>query len=596
MKKIIVAGAIVLAVGLGAWYWYAYYPVTSSLTYQAEPTRPADWRYLDASLSIDERVEDLLSRMTQAEKIGQMALIEKNSISDSTDISRYGLGGLLSGAGARPDPNTPAGWQDMVKNFDTYSRRSRLGIPILYGVDANHGHGNVPGATLFPHFIGLGATHDPELVKKIASATAKEIAATGVTWSFSPTLDVATDPRWGRAYETFGSDTANVTDLGVAYMRGLQEAASPVLAAAKHYVGNGDMEWGTSINKNFKIDQGVTRIDERTLRATHLPPFKAAVQNGALSVMAGLNTWQDKKLSANSYLLTDVLKKELGFKGFVVSDWYGVYEISPSPYRSLTTAVNAGVDMVMLPFDYKSFSLYMNLAVDRGDISRERLDDAVRRILRAKFAVGLFDRRPGGDLSTLNSPDHRALAREAVAKSQVLLKNRYQTLPLSKKTKRIVVAGSSADNIGRQNGAWTIEWQGVDGNWFGGTSILGGIREAVSGDTVVEYEKSGTIVNNPQAEIGIAVVGEAPYAEGWGDAAHPELSKEDIAAIKKLRSISRRLVVVIVSGRPVDISAISGDADAIVASWLPGSEGAGVADVLFGDQPFTGRLPMAWPL
>lgn len=560
-----------------------------------------DWPYLNSALPVEQRVEDLLSRMTQAEKIGQLALVDKGSV-DLNDVPLYGLGAILSGGGAKPEPNTPQAWQEMVMTFNTASRQSRLGIPVLYGIDANHGHGNVPGATLFPHFIGLGATHDSDLVRRIGMITAQEMAVTGIYWNFSPSVDVVRDIRWGRVYETFGSDTATISKLGGAYLEGLQSKisdSSSVVGSVKHYLGTGAMAWGTSQNPDFKIDQGATLTDEATLRAVHLPPFAAAVKAGVSSVMVGHLTWNGIELVANHYWLTDVLKNELSFNGFIVSDWYGVYEIPGSKYHALVTAINAGVDMVMLPYDYKPYTFYMQLALKRGDITVERLDDAVRRILRAKFAAGLFDNEIATNslLEELGSAEHRQVAREAVRKSLVLLKNNQRTLPLKKTTARIVVAGSSADNLGRQAGGWTVEWQGIDGNWISGTTILSGIRQAVSPTTKIEYDQAGNFPPSTNlADIGIAIVGEKPYAEGWGDDSHPALTSEDLATIKKVKQASKKLVVVIVSGRPLDIKPYQRDWDAIVAAWLPGSEGEGVADVLFGDYPFTGTLPIAWEI
>ena len=561
-----------------------------------------NWLYLNPTLPTEQRVEDLLSRMTQAEKIGQLALVEKNSVRNLTDVARYGLGAILSGAGGKPEPNTPEAWLAMVTSFDTASRNSRLGIPVLYGVDANHGHSNVPNATLFPHFIGLGATHDSNLVYRVARATAEEIATTGIYWSFSPSLDVVKDSRWGRTYETFGSDTDTVTKLGQAYLKGLESSTSTpiaVIGTTKHYLGVGAMMWGSSTNKDFFIDQGVTTVNEATLRAVHLPPFQTAINNGVMSVMVGLNTWQGQKLAASHYLITDVLKNELKFQGFVVSDWYGVYEIDASKYRSAVTAINAGVDLIMLPFDYKSFINDITTAVNNGDISMARLNDAVSRILSVKFKLGLFDHpiNQNQDLSAIGSSDHRDLAREAVRKSLVILKNNDRLLPLSKTADKIIVAGSSADNLGRQAGGWTVEWQGIDGNWIGGTTILDGIRQAVSPTTIVEYDQTGNFNDSSTlADVGLAIVGEKPYAEGWGDNPHPALTDEDLTTIKKVKQASKKIVVIIVSGRPLDIKPYQRDWDAIIAAWLPGSEGQGISDVLFGDYPFTGTLPTAWEI
>ncbi|MFA5935727.1 MAG: glycoside hydrolase family 3 N-terminal domain-containing protein [Patescibacteria group bacterium] len=570
------------------------FPVTT-----ARNCQDAAARYVDQTVPVEERISDLIARMTIEEKIGQMALIEKNNLHDPQDISTYHLGVLLSGGGSKPKDNTPEGWRAMIREFDTIARSDCLRVPLLFGVDANHGHGNIPGATIFPHSIGLGATKDADLVTRVAQATREELLATGVRWSFSPDTDIARDMRWGRVYETFGSDVETVSTLGRAYVEGLQNpfgSVSMIAGTAKHFLGSGAATWGTSVNKEYFLDQGVTNISETELRRTHLPPFQEAVKAGVMSVMAGLNRWQGAVIAANRYLLTDVLKNELGFRGFVVSDWYGVYEIAPSKYESTVTAINAGVDMVMLPFDYEIFTRDMREAIRNGDITEARLDDAVRRILRAKFSLGLFDEAElKVDASTFGSTAHRELAREAVRKSLVELKNIGQTLPLRKDFSRIIVAGSAADNLGQQMGAWTVEWQGIDGNWIPGTTILAGVKRTVSPETIVEYRREGNFLSTKTlADVGIAVVGEKPYAEGVGDEAHPRLSDEDLATIKRVRAASKKLVVIIVSGRPLDLSAVSTRWDAVVAAWLPGSEGAGVADVLFGDYEFVGKLPVEW--
>jgi len=535
------------------------------------------------------------------EKIGQMALIEKNSIRNLSDITRYNLGALLSGGGAGPREDNPLAWLNMVNNFQAAAEKTCLKIPLLYGIDAIHGNANVLGATVFPHSIGLGASHDSDLVKRVAAATANEMAATGIYWSFSPNLDVAQDIRWGKTYETFGSDTENVSQLGLAYLKGTQDSSNGyfnVVATLKHYIGGGAMEYGTSRNKKFKIEEGNIVIDEKTLRQVHLAPFKQAVAGGAQVVMVGTATWNGKMNTSNHYLLTDVLKKELGFSGFVVSDWYGVYQVADTRYDSLVNSINAGVDMVMTPFEYKNFMHNMQKALVNNDITKERLDDAVRRILAVKFKVGLFDRpqaKPEG-LSIIGSDQHRKLAREAVRKSQVLLKNENYLLPLSTSLDKIIVAGSSADNLGRQAGGWTTEWQGIDGNsGISGTTILEAIKNTVSKNTEIEYNKQGNFsLKDDLADVGIIVVGEKPYAEGWGDNTNPSLSPEDLMAIAKTKTKSKKIVVVIISGRPLDTSLYSKNWESVVASWLPGSEGEGVTDVLFDLYPFTGILPVQW--
>lgn len=567
------------------------------------PTKNA--LYLDSAQPIEVRVADLLSYMTLEEKIGQMALVEKDSIKELGDIKDFHLGALLSGSGSKPEKNTSEGWKEMIDTYQAEAKLSRLSIPLLYGSDAIHGHAHVPEATVFPHALGLGATNNPKLVEEIAKATAEELVATGVNWNFAPNLDQPQDIRWGRTYEAFSDDSKLVSKLGVAYLRGLQKPPEGkignvfVLATPKHYLGLGGMEWNTSLNKNFKIDQGVTVIDETLLRTVYLPPFAETVNAGALSVMVGLNTWGDKKMVLQKYLLTDVLKQELNFKGFVVSDWYGVYEGRKDNFLATISAVNAGVDMVMLPFDYKTFTRHMWWANKLGLVSDERLNDAVFRILYAKFSLGLFDTKENFvtiDIDVSNSK-HRALAREAVAESLVLLKNQGSVLPLKTNVKYIRVAGSSADNVGMQMGGWSLEWQGVDGNWpVGATSILSGIKARVDQDVKVEFDRLGNFSDNGIiSDVGIVVVGEKPYSEGWGDKEYPVLSEEDLLAIKNLKATSNKVIVVIVSGRPLFITNEINSFDGLVMAWLPGSEGMGVADVLFGDKPFKGSLPLPWP-
>lgn len=545
------------------------------------------------------RVDELLSRMTLEEKIGQMTLVERNSISDD-DVRSYAIGAVLSGGGGKPADNTAEGWRTMVENFQSAAKQSRLGIPLLYGVDAIHGHSNIPGATIFPHEIGLGAAHNTALVEQIAKYTSEEVVATNINWNFMPSLDEPRDMRWGRTYENFGQDVELVSKLGAAYVRG-EQAFLPgtnwlsVLGTAKHYIGAGSMLWGTSVNRTYKIDQGQTPANEVALRQEYLPPFQAAINADVGSVMVGLNEWGTTRMAASKYLITDVLKEELNFKGFVVSDWYGVYKIPGGNYFATVTAINAGVDMVMVPFDYKPFIKNVQTAVERGDISQARIDDAVRRILAAKFSLGLFDTRPTVPLEVIGSADHRALARTAVQQSLVLLKN-DDVFPLNTTAQNIIVAGSAADNVGMQCGGWTIEWQGVDGNWLPNTtSIWQGIKSSAPLGTVVDYQRDGRFGSGPLADIGIAIVGEKPYAEGVGDKVNPSISPADQAVIARLRAKSKKLVVIIVSGRPLSLGKALTTSDALVAAWLPGSEGAGVADVLFGRAPFVGTLPVAWP-
>jgi beta-glucosidase len=564
------------------------------------PTIQTDPPYKNPQLPVEERVNDLLPRMSLAEKIGQMTLVEKNSMT-SRDVTRRFIGGVLSGGGGYPSPNTPASWATMVNRFQQSALATRLGIPIIYGVDAVHGHGNVVGTVIFPHNIGLGAAGDEDLMRRIGRVTASEMVATGIHWNYAPVVAVPQDIRWGRTYEGYSEKTELVSRLSAAYLQGLQgdDLADPlsVLATLKHFVGDGGTTWGSSTTGNYQIDQGVTEVDEATLRAIHLPPYINGVKAGARSVMISYSSWGGLKMHAQKYLITDVLKGELGFQGFVVSDWGGIDQLSGDYYTSVVTGINAGIDLNMVPYDYNRFITTLTRAVENGAVSMGRIDDAVRRILRVKFQLGLFE-HPLADqtqLPLVGSDEHRAVAREAVSKSLVLLKNEHQPLPLSKSTPLIYVAGVGADDIGMQSGGWTIEWQGKMGHTTPGTTILRAISNTVASGAVVKYDRDGRFQGDTVADAGIVVVGEQPYAEGVGDRADLALSAADIALTARMRDRCRRLVVILVSGRPMIVTNQLGQWDAFVAAWLPGTEGQGVADVLFGDRPFTGTLPFTWP-
>jgi beta-glucosidase len=568
--------------------------------------------YTDPTQPVEARVEDLLKRMTLDEKIGQMTQVEKNSIRTG-DITRYYIGSILSGGGGSPFVNTPAAWYEMVEGYQDEALKTRLGIPLLYGVDAVHGHGNLLNATIFPHNIGLGAANNPELVEKIGRATAEEILATGIPWNFAPVVAVVQDVRWGRTYEGFSEDTEIVSSLGAAYIRGMQtlredDAVSPsqsifTLATPKHFIGDGATIWGSSRTEKYKLDQGNMQVPEEIVRELYLPPYQAAVDAGALNVMASFSSWKGTKLHAQQYLLTDVLKGELGFNGFIVSDWQAIDQIDPDYYVSVVTSINAGVDMNMVPYDYVRFIETMKQAVKNGDIPESRVDEAVRRILRVKFALGLFE-SPMPDpkyQSTVRSREHVELARQAVRESLVLLKNENNALPLSKETPVIFLAGEGANDIGLQSGGWTLEWQGKKGNDNEGTTILSGIRAQAGSGTRIEFSRSGDFsefkdaTGNPLiAEVGIVVLSENPYAEGVGDAADIALTKSELELLERTRKQSRSVVVILLSGRPRVITEGLPLAEAWVAAWLPGTEGAGIADVLFGDHLFTGKSPFSW--
>jgi beta-glucosidase len=580
-----------------------------SFARDSSPTpTPADAAYKNPALPVDQRVENLLSRMTQDEKIGQMTLVEKNSVVPDA-ITQYALGGLLSGGGGYPrGNNTPQGWLDMVNSFQQYALKTRLSIPIIYGVDAVHGHNDVQGTTIFPHNIGMGATGNADLVKQACRATAEEVVATGIRWDYGPVVAVPQDIRWGRTYEGYSENTDLVTKLGTACVEGLQGSSlsdpTSVLATPKHFIGDGGTAWGTSTTSNYKLDQGVTSVDEPTLRALFLPPYQSVVQKGAMSIMVSFSSWQTTKMHAQKYLLTDVLKGELGFKGFLVSDWGGIDQISPDYYRAVVAAINAGVDMNMVPSKYKVFIDTMTQAISKGDISMERVDDAVRRILTVKFALGLFEHptQDGSLLAGVGSDAHRQLARETVSQSLVLLKNEDKALPLAKNTPHIFVAGKGANDIGMQSGGWTIEWQGKMGPITSGTTILDGILHTVADPSAVTYDPVGQFADardasgSPlNADVGIVVVGEQPYAEGEGDSADLALSGLDVRLIQRVRPRVNKLVVILLSGRPLIINDALDASDAFVAAWLPGTEGQGVADDLFGDHAFSGKLPYTWP-
>jgi beta-glucosidase len=551
--------------------------------------------YSDPNIEIEARVDDLLSKMTLEEKIGQMVQAERNGIKEG-DIKKYKLGSLLSGGGSVPKGNTPKAWIDMYNKFQAEALSTRLTIPLVYGVDAVHGHNNVKGATIFPHNIGLGATFDADLVERVAQITAKEVAATGLDWDFAPCVAVSRDERWGRAYESFGESPELQELLAGAYIRGLQGPNAEmggkyVIATAKHFIGDGGTDWGTG-DAGYIIDRGDVTIDEKSLRAIHLPGYIKAIEENVGTIMASFSSYQGKKMHAHKYLLTDLLKGELGFEGYIISDWEAMNEIAaPTYYDKIVKSVNAGVDMFMEPYRWKELIDVMKKAVDNGDVSIARVDDAVRRILRIKFKAGLFE-NPLADSEVLNegsfgSKEHREIAREAVRKSLVLLKNKDNILPLTKDYK-VYVSGSNADDIGNQSGGWTIEWQGRSGNITSGTTILDGIKEAIKGH--------GEVVDDiSKADVAIAVIGERPYAEGKGDDGELSLGYQDLLTLQEIKESGKPVVVIMVSGRPLIISDYIDDWDAFVAAWLPGSEGQGVADLIFGDYNFTGKLPVSWP-
>ena len=545
----------------------------------------------------EEQAGALLSQMTLDEKIGQMVQVDSDALKNKADVQKYFLGSVLSGGGSDPADNRPETWLKFVNDFQAQALQTRLKIPLLYGIDAVHGHNNIDGAVVFPHDIGIGAAHNPELAARAARVTAEEVAGTGIHWAFGPCVAVAQDIRWGRTYESFSDDPALVSELGAAQVRGLQTPLAngfTVLACPKHFLADGGTQNG--------VDQGNTVCDEATLRKTFLPPYAAAVKAGAKSIMVSFSSWNGKKMHGNKFLLTDVLKGELGFKGFLVSDWAAIDQISPDYKNDIEQSINAGLDMVMIPNgpgqnnNYVQFIAGLKELVAAGRVPQSRIDDAVKRILQAKVELGLF-KHPHADpklLAQIGSPEHRAVARECVRQSLVLLRNEQQTLPLSKGLKHLAVVGKAADDLGIQCGGWTISWQGDSGAvTHGGTTLLAAIQQTVSKNTEVTFSPDAE--NLRGAEAVIVVVGEMPYAEMKGDRNDLSLAPGDAALIEKAKAAGVPVVTVLYSGRPLVLGTALEHSDAFVAAWLPGTEGKGMTDVLFGDFKPAGKLPRHWP-
>ncbi|GAA2354003.1 glycoside hydrolase family 3 N-terminal domain-containing protein [Saccharopolyspora halophila] len=563
---------------------------TTAFVPAAAATQP---EYLDKKAPVADRVDDLMSRMTLEDKIGQMTQAERASADPQTAADAR-LGSILSGGGSGPETNNAKSWADMYDAYQKAATSTPLGIPVIYGVDAVHGHNNVHGATIFPHNIGLGAANDPQLAQDIGRATAEEVAGTGIDWNFAPCLCVARDDRWGRTYESFGETPERPTAM-TSVIDGLQgrrlDGPASVLATAKHYIGDGGTTGGD--------DQGNAEMSEQELREVHLPPFKAAIERGAGSVMISYSSWNGEKLHASDYLINDVLKGELGYSGFVLSDYDAIDKIDGQEgftAEEVRDSINAGIDMVMISSEWRKFVDTLKGEVEAGRVPMERIDDANRRILTKKFELGLFE-KPFTERKytrTVGSQEHRDLARQAVRESQVLLKNDGDVLPLAKNDGKLFVAGKNADDIGNQSGGWTMTWQGESGPITPGTTILEGIRQVAGERTEITYDRHGRGVDDSY-DAAIAVVGETPYAEYEGD--RPDglgLDQEDLATLSRLEASGVPVIAVTVSGRPLDIAEHVSNWDALVASWLPGTEGAGVADVLFGDYNPTGTLPMTW--
>lgn len=570
------------------------------------------------------QIDALMSKMTLAQKIGQMVQTERMAI-EPEQVKTYHIGSVLSGGGSCPGDNLVADWVDMNDAYWAASMEEdeeHLAIPIIYGIDAVHGNNNISGATVFPHNIGLGAARDPDLLERIAVVTAKEILATGVDWTFAPTLAVARNNQWGRTYESYSEDPEVVCSYSGAFVRGLQGdlGEDSVVSCVKHWVGDGATTEG--------IDQGDSRLSESELERLHIAPYYPAIDGGALTAMASFNSWNGDKCHGHRYLLSYVLKDRMNFNGFIISDWDGIDYLSENYFNAVAMGANAGIDMFMVSEHWQPFIKHLTHHAVQGTVPMSRIDDAVRRILRVKFAFGLFDKPRPNDRRWSNddsfgSNAHREVAREAVRKSLVLLKNENNILPLSKQ-QNILVAGKNANNIGHQCGGFTVAWQGTSGNEFvvGGTSVWKGISE-IAPNAVLSAGGAGEDADSDAHDVAIVVIGETPYAEGMGDirtgddvivqagsqikgllkVLEPygsslvlaDLHPEDIQTINNITSRGVPVVTVMVSGRPLVTNQELDASSAFVAAWLPGSEGQGVADVLFGDFGFTGKLSFSWP-
>lgn len=559
----------------------------------------------DHNSAIAQRAQSLLDGMSLEQKVAQMIQGEIKHVTPD-DVRRYGLGSVLNGGGSFPANNKHSSIDDWVNLADAYREASldtsqgSAGIPILWGTDAVHGHNNVIGATLFPHNIGLGAANDPELIGRIGRATAKEVAATGIDWIFAPTVAVVLDDRWGRTYEGYSDRPEIVKAYSGVIVEALQEQG--LLATAKHFVGDGGTYQG--------IDQGNTEVDLEELMAVHGQGYLSALDAGVNSVMASFNSWNGDKIHGNKELLTNVLKGQLGFTGFVISDWNGVGQVDGCTNASCAQAINAGMDMIMAPEDWRELLDNTIAQVKAGEIPQARIDDAVGRILRTKLAAQMFDApmpssRAGQYTDSVGSAEHRAIAREAVRKSLVLLKNDNNLLPLSPK-QNVLVAGAGANSIEMQTGGWTISWQGTgnsNSDFPGATSIFDGLNQALTeAGGQVALSEDGSFAEKP--DVAVVVFGETPYAEGQGDVetlAWQEETQADLALLESLKAQGIPVVAVLLTGRPLWLNAHINAADAFVVAWLPGSEGVGVADVLVAAtdgsprHDFSGRLSYDWP-
>jgi len=535
-------------------------------------------------------IDQAIEVMTLEEKAGQLIQAERASVSFS-DITRYNIGSILSGGGSVPSGNTPDAWVNMINQMNVAALKSSSGIPIIYGIDAVHGNSNVKNATIFPHNIGLGAANDPDLMKAIGVATAKEMLAIGVDWNFAPAVSSAQDIRWGRTYESYSEDIQRVSLLVVPYIEGL--LSEGILTTTKHFIGDGYTTFSTGEDDNL-IDRGDVTMSKEAMLAGNLSAYIAAINANTSAIMASFNSVNGVKVHGDYSLLTDLLRTELKFDGLVVSDWEAIHKIAPNLNEQVALAINSGIDLLMQPYNWKDVYNAIIYNVNNGKISQERIDEAVRRNLVLKFEAGLFEEeliKEAGKVGTLES---KKIAREAVAKSLVLLKNE-NILPLRKDIK-IYLIGPASDNVGIQCGGWTLSWQGeTDPDLNNGISLKDALNEVLSAN-------GGSLVDNPtDADIVILAIGEKPYAEMQGDTDDLSLDgplslNDNVQAVEYTQTLNKPILTIMIAGRPLLIDTYIKDWDAFVMAWLPGTEGNGMTDVLFGDKPFQGTLPFTWPI
>ena len=536
-------------------------------------------------------LEELLSQMTLAEKVGQMTQAERGDLQKG-DIEKYGIGSVLSGGGSTPADNSPYGWLKMINDFAEESLKTRLGIPVIYGIDAVHGHNNVKYSTILPHNIALGAIaagnqqRGAQAAYTAGKITAKEMIAAGARWTFAPVLGIAQDVRWGRTYESFSENESIVTIMGAGFIKGLQENGAA--ACMKHYLGEGQTIDGRNQGNAILDRAGIEKI---------LPPYRAAIKEGAMSLMPSFSSVNGIKMHQHKELLTDLLKNEMGFKGFVVSDWAAIKQLTGGSYKTqIANAINAGVDMCMATDGRDNWILFIsNLIelVEEGTVPMSRIDDAVIRILRFKQSIGLFENPLTAKAGEIGTNENRAAARSLVSDSLVLLRNENNAVKKLSESKNILVAGQGANDIGMQCGGWTITWQGSHGKITTGTTILEGIQSATNGKISVTYAENGNASGSFDAVI--AVIGEDPYAETQGDrSGNISIRDKDLEMLKKTYGYHCPVIVIMLSGRPMNIGDEYKKWSAFIAAWLPGTEGGGIADILFGGKSFTGRTPYTW--